>query len=154
MSDKEISVSIPIPVDDDGYVLLKCPLCGEKFMLTVDDIEDESQLEIWCPKCGVVSNSYFTDELMDRAYKITENCAKDILNEFQEKITKSFKGNSCFEIKGGEKLKKEAVDPIIPEINTLSKKYYCCCKKTAKIDELSQLNGGYCLFCGEINNGN
>jgi predicted RNA-binding Zn-ribbon protein involved in translation (DUF1610 family) len=154
MSDKEISIPISMPVDDDGYVLLKCPLCGEKFMISVADIKDESQLEIWCPKCGIASNSYVTDELMDRAYKITENYAKELLNGFQEKMVKKFKGNSCFEIKGGKKFKKEVVDPIIPEINNLSKKYYCCCKKTAKVDELNQLTGGYCPFCGEINNGN
>ncbi|WP_274542238.1 hypothetical protein [Clostridium tetani] len=37
-----IKMKIPIHSDDEGYVLLKCPTCGEFFMLTVEDIENKS----------------------------------------------------------------------------------------------------------------
>ena len=37
MSD-DFSMSIPIPTDDDGYVLLQCPNCGTYFKATPSDI--------------------------------------------------------------------------------------------------------------------
>lgn len=45
-----INIEIPIPADSEAYVLLKCPLCAEAFKLMVSDIEDDSQLDIWCQK--------------------------------------------------------------------------------------------------------
>mgnify|MGYP000049029895 FL=1 len=40
MSD-EINMTIPIPTDDDGYVLLQCEQCGTYFKATPSDLEDE-----------------------------------------------------------------------------------------------------------------
>ena len=48
MSDK-INMTISIPSDDDGYVLLQCEHCGTYFKGIPSDIEDEGVLHIFCP---------------------------------------------------------------------------------------------------------
>lgn len=48
----EKNIEISMPNDNDGYVQLKCPTCGERFMLKPSDIEEESMIDIWCHWVG------------------------------------------------------------------------------------------------------
>ena len=54
MSD-EINMTISIPTDDDGYVLLQCEHCGTYFKGTPSDLEDDRVLHIFCPSCCLFS---------------------------------------------------------------------------------------------------
>lgn len=38
---KTKTITIRIPADEEGYVLMKCPQCGELFKLKVQDIHDD-----------------------------------------------------------------------------------------------------------------
>ena len=104
------TLEISIPADSDGYVLLKCPSCGERFMLLVDDIEDDTNLYIWCPNCGLKHQDYLDDETINLAERMIENKVADILNEFSATMKKSFK-NSEIRIKT-EKIKKQPEIPL------------------------------------------
>ena len=55
----EIIDKIEIPADDDGYVLFKCPLCGEFFKVLVSDYTNDDVIEINCPSCGLKSEGLF-----------------------------------------------------------------------------------------------
>ena len=48
MSD-DFSLTISIPTDDDGYILLQCPNCGTYFKAIPSDIQDDGVLlpELW-----------------------------------------------------------------------------------------------------------
>ena len=48
MSD-EINMTISIPTDADGYVLLRCEHCGTYFKGTPSDLKDDGVLHIFCP---------------------------------------------------------------------------------------------------------
>ena len=63
MSDN-ITVEISIPCDDEGYVLLRCSHCGELFKITASDAKDDEVLDIYCPACGLTSESYLTDDVI------------------------------------------------------------------------------------------
>lgn len=52
MSD-EINMTISIPTDDEGYVLLQCEHCGIYFKVTPTDLKDDGVLHIFCPSCGI-----------------------------------------------------------------------------------------------------
>lgn len=142
---------IRIPSDNDGYILLKCPSCGEKFMLLEEDIEDDAVLDTWCPNCGLVHQEYFDDDTINLAERMIDNEAADIFNEFSATMKKSFK-NSDIKVKI-EKIKKEPEIPIGRKTGDFEEKYYDCCKKKAKIGSLKKLEGGYCPFCGELVDG-
>ena len=78
MSDK-INMTISIPSDDDGYVLLQCEHCGTYFKGIPSDIEDEGVLHIFCPSCGLISENYATDDVIELARKMVINAANDMI---------------------------------------------------------------------------
>ena len=68
MSD-EINMTISIPTDDDGYVLLQCEHCGTYFKGTPSDLKDDGVFNIFCPSCGLISENYVTDDVLELAIK-------------------------------------------------------------------------------------
>lgn len=69
---EDFSFEISIPCDDDGFVLLQCPKCGEFFKLRPSDIESDEVLDIYCPLCGLSSEEYFTQDVIDLAIAMTK----------------------------------------------------------------------------------
>lgn len=152
MSDN-VTLNIPMPSDSDGFVLLQCSFCGEFFKMTPTDFEDDSQLQIWCPNCGLVPDSLISEEVSDIAMKMVNNHVADLLNNFSEKLNRTIKDGNI-KYKPGQKLKKESVDPIVSRIDNLEVQTYSCCHTEAKISPNLKMEGGYCPFCGEMQSGN
>ena len=59
------NMSVSIPTDDEGYVLLQCSNCRTYFKATPTDINDDSVLNLFCPSCGLVSDNYITDDVLE-----------------------------------------------------------------------------------------
>lgn len=152
--DDYINLEIPIPADNEGHVLLKCHFCGEIFKLMISDIEDDSQLNIWCPSCGLVSESYLTEDVIELAERLIQNYATDIANDFAKNIENIFRNNSFIKVKTSSTLKKQAIDPIVIKIENLEECTFICCNKSAKISPSLKFEGSYCPFCGEVTDGN
>lgn len=93
MSD-EINMTISIPTDDDGYVLLQCEHCGTYFKATPSDLKDDGVLHIFCPSCGLISVNYITEDVLELAVKMVTNAVNDMIyNEFKKMERHSKKGN-------------------------------------------------------------
>lgn len=150
---KDIRLEISIPSDVDGFVLLKCPLCGELFKLKPNDFENEFQLNIWCPRCGLISDNWFTDDFFSLAQKITNNYAAGLLDDLSKDLSRNLNSKNV-KFKKNSKVKKEQIDPIISIVDNLEIQSYGCCKKEAKINPNLKIEGGYCPFCGEMKDGN
>ena len=96
MSD-EINMTIPIPTDDDGYVLLQCEQCGTYFKATPADLKDDGVLHIFCPSCGLISENYVTEDVLELAMKMATNAVNDMIyNEFKKMERKRKKGIITF----------------------------------------------------------
>lgn len=149
----DINLAISIPADNDGFVLLQCPLCGEFFKLTPDDIESEDVLEIWCPCCGLKGETYVTEDVVELALKMAENTAMDLAYKEMKKWERKFKGNGV-SFKAGKKTTEKSEDPIVAGIEILEVQKYECCKRQAKIKPIVKLIGSYCPFCGGNYDGN
>ena len=146
MSDK-INMTISIPSDDDGYVLLQCEHCGTYFKGIPSDIEDEGVLHIFCPSCGLISENYATDDVIELARKMVINAANDMIyNEFKKLERHSKKGLITFRV--GKRPKHENEDPIWSSVEAMEICQFPCCKRTAKIKPLLRMTGAYCPFCG------
>lgn len=144
-------MEIEIPIDTEGFVLLQCHLCGEYFKLQADDIEDESNINIWCPYCGLSGDDFFSEEVLDIALKKAKNTAEEMIyNAFKELERKS-RNNKSFSFKAGKKPTKEVISPIKIKVDKLETKKYNCCKRQAKITPLAIESGSYCPICGGIN---
>ncbi len=146
---KEIS----IPTDNDGFVLLQCQLCGEYFKLIPSDIKDESNIEIWCPNCGLKSERYLSEDIIKIALKMAKNVLADAVNGMMKTLSDSLNKGSI-KFKAGRPLQKQAIDPIQAKIENLEIEDYKCCHGQAKISPSLKFEGSYCPFCGEINDGN
>lgn len=139
-----INFEITIPTDKEGFILLKCPLCGELFKLKLSDFEDDRIFNIYCPSCGLVSESYITEDVLELAQKIIKNYASDIIEKSFKNLEKSSKGI----LKFTSNMKKENEQPIMLRVEALEKKFYVCCKMEAKIKPILKFSGSYCPYCG------
>ena len=149
----DIKFEISIPADEEGYVLLKCPSCSEKFMLTVEDIENESTIDIWCPNCGLTHDRYLDDDVYELVERIVENQVAEILNDLTRSLEKNFVKSKNIKFKPGKKIKKETELPIGRKTGDYEEKKYLCCDQIAKISSIKNFEGSYCPFCGEMIDG-
>ncbi len=144
---------INIPADVDGFILMQCPLCNEHFKLRPSDIEADDTSKIFCPFCGIVSENYFTQDVIDLALSMVKNEAmKQIHNELK-KIERTTK-NNMVSLKAGRKPKPEYEKPIVSIADSLVVLKYDCCKKDAKVVPLTKMCGSYCPYCGVRFDGN
>lgn len=148
--DSDFSIKISIPTDDHGYILLQCSYCGTFFKLTPNDIEDDRILDIYCPSCGLISDDYFTEDVLELAVVIAQNKVMDNLyDKFNELGRQYKKGPVTF--KAGKRPKPEPENPIRSGIDALVITNFPCCIRTAKIKPLLKITGCYCPFCGVKN---
>lgn len=150
MSD-EIHMTISIPTDDEGYVLLKCEHCGTFFKETPSDIQDDGVLNIYCPSCGLVSDSYITEDVLKLAINMTKNLVNDMIYDAFKDLERHNKKNSMIKIKAGKRPQHESEEPIRSGIEALEICTFSCCHRTAKIKPLLKMTGAYCPFCGVKN---
>lgn len=150
MSD-EIRMTIPIPTDDEGYALLKCQHCGTLFKLAPSDFKDDGILHIFCPSCGLTSETYITEDVIELALKMAKNVAGDLIYNAFKDLERHNKRNSIIKFKAGKRPKHEPEDPIRSGIEALEITMFPCCGRTAKIKPLLKMTGAYCPFCGVKN---
>lgn len=143
-------MEISIPTDDDGFVLLQCEHCGEFFKATPADIEDDGVLHIFCPCCGLISDSYVTDDVIELAIKMTKNLAMDMIYDAFKDLERHNR-NGIVKFKAGKKPRHEQEDPIKTGIEALETTSFPCCNRSAKIKPLLKITGCYCPFCGVKN---
>lgn len=148
----EMSFEINIPTDEDGYVLLKCPICGELFKLTPSDYRDDSVFAIYCPACGLAGDSYITEDVLELGLAMAENYANDLLLKEFKKLERKTKG-SMISFKVTHTPKKKSEHPIMLTVEALDIKLYSCCKMKAKIKPILKMSGSYCPYCGVVDYG-
>lgn len=146
MSD-EISFEITIPADDDGYILLRSEHCGEFCKIMAGDCENDEILSIYCPGCGLISESYITEDVLELAQAMAENYAVDALYDAFKDMEKKTK-NIFLQFKAGKKPRHKEENPIRSGIEALDITGFDCCRKSAKIKPMLKITGCYCPFCG------
>ena len=87
-----LSFEIEIPPDDDGFVLFQCPECGEFFKLRVNEIESDDVAEICCPACGIASDNYFTDDVVELAKVMCKNRVMRALHNEKKDLERKTRG--------------------------------------------------------------
>ena len=147
MSETEV-FTISIPTDEDGQVLLKCPVCNDLFKVGETVFGDDSVFEIHCPSCGIVSDNYVTDDVLELGMQMVENYANDLIEKEFKKFAKSTKNSLC-KFSYRSNYKKHSEQPIKLTIENMTLVEYPCCKRSFKIKPLLRLCGSYCPYCGE-----
>ena len=146
MSD-EFHMTISIPTDDEGYILLRCQNCGTFFKAMPSDIQDDCVLLVYCPSCGLASDNYITEDVLELAMAMAQNKSMDMIHEEFKRMERQFrKGPVRF--KAGKAPRHEPENPIRTGIEALEIVLFPCCKRTAKIKPILKMTGCYCPFCG------
>lgn len=148
--DSDFQLTISIPTDDEGYSLLQCEHCGTYFKATPSDIHDDGVLNIFCPSCGLISNSYITDDVLELAEKMTNNILNDMIHDMFKDLERHSK-RGVLQFKAGRRPMHEAEDPIRSGIEALEICLFPCCNRTVKIKPILKMTGAYCPFCGVKN---
>ena len=146
MSD-DLTIEINIPSDNDGFILLQCGHCGSFFKITADDLKDDSLLNLFCPLCGLVSESYFTEDVINLACTKLENNIMDVIYDSFKSMEKKTR-HSVLQVKAGRRPSHKEESPIRIGVDSLKITEFKCCKKKAKVKPLLKMLGCYCPFCG------
>lgn len=144
---EDIVMSIEIPGDVDGFVLLKCEHCGTFFKCRPNDIESDEFLHIFCPSCGLCSDHYLSDDAIQLAMDITENVAMNLIYDFFKEEERKSK-NSIVKMRAGSRPREKTIEPLKAGVDALSITHFKCCNRDAKIKLMLKMTGCYCPFCG------
>lgn len=104
-------------------------------------------LWVHCPFCGLVSNSYITQDVYNLGMNMVQNAVDDMIYRNMKRLERQTR-NSPVTIKAGKRPKHLCTDPIRSGIEAMEEVQFLCCKRTAKISPLLVLTGCYCPFCG------
>lgn len=144
---------IIIRSDQDGFILVQCSLCDGFFKLLAKDLNEESNLNIWCPYCGLNGKNYFTQEVIDIAMKIAKNQLNQMVYESFKELERKTKSNKLLSFKCENKPEKEIITSIKSRIEKFELKKYVCCNVQAKIKPIALEYGSYCPMCGGVDIG-
>ncbi len=149
---EDFTIEVSIPADDDGFVLLRCPKCGEYFKLPPADIEDDEVIDIHCPLCGLVSDNYITDDVIRLAEAKAINCVLGGFYDEMKKLERKSR-NSSLKITANKPTYEDEI-PVKSTIDSMDVVDFECCNRQAKIRSLLSFSGCYCPYCGGKNDGN
>lgn len=131
-------------VDDDGFILLRCPHCGELFKLTAEDIEFDETLDIYCPSCGLCANNFLTQNVIDLALAKTSNYAMDVIaQQLQAFAKKNSSSLVRFEFKANRE--REPEPPIRAAIEAPQILTCHDCGRKAKVSPAIVMSAYTCL---------
>lgn len=147
----DFSFNIEISCDDEGFVLLQCPQCGELFKLRPSDYnESDDVLEVCCPSCGIISDNYITDDVMEVAMVMAKNQAFAMLHEEMKQLERKTKGKDV-SFKAGKPPTQEDASVLQPSIDALAAVTCSHCGRESKVSRLLKMSVFVCPLCGVSN---
>ena len=145
----DFSISLSIPLDDDGFIEMECDYCKNRFMLHQDVFLDISNLHLFCPICGLPNNinTFYCPEVLEAAQQKAMNY---MINEMQRKLGSSIKRlNVSGLIKMSLDVPKQVPEKeLYTPVNEYFLFHHHCCGVDVKALEFDVQIGLYCPICG------
>lgn len=130
-------------------MLMQCPRCGGYFKIGSDDFEADDVFELWCPMCGMKSDSFFPNEVVELAKaKALNQFTGDFEKEIAE-IGRSVSQQSFIKMTVSSRLDAEREGELLPAVDAYEEVSCRFCGRAEKIRPLPKYVGCYCSFCGE-----
>ena len=156
MTDGDITLSMAIPVDSDGFLRRECPTCEREFkwLPASEDDDAVSMLDggYFCPYCGVQApaDAWFTKAQMALARSITEaEVVEPMLSKFADDIARSFRG-AGMTTRSTPRRQADEPEPLT-EADDMTR-VDVACHPTEPLKILDDWHGPvHCLICGQLN---
>ena len=148
----EISLSLTIQGDDEGYITFSCPYFHSDFKLQAGELQDEDEpfVELFCPYCGLTKqpNDFYSDEVIEQAKARVANYMIEELNKSLEKIKHSVnRGNNIIKI-SYKPLEKANIKEL-KEQDTQEVAFECgICNHHVKVLYCDGVSKIFCPYCG------
>lgn len=144
---EDLRLKVTVPSDEDGYVLFRCPHCGELFRIAVDYCEDDSILDIHCPLCGIAAGNFLTEDVVDLALTKATNV---LMPELEKLLKKELSGTrnsfASFSVKTNH---NEKIETPIRQTIEAHKKVTCRdCNRMSKVSYALAMSSYTCPYCG------
>lgn len=145
----DTAITVSIPCDEDGCLLLQCHRCGEFFKVFPDDYEAEDVIELWCPMCGINDENFLPDKVIELIKaKVLNKFAGDLCKEIS-KLGKIARKQSMIEISLTSSFNAAKERKLLPPVDAYEDVTCSFCGRTEKLKPMLAYIGAYCAFCGE-----
>lgn len=149
--DEEISISVSLPTDQDGFLRRECPTCERQFKWFAHEDGDpdaETVEQYFCPLCGVPSgvDAWWTPAQLEFA----QGAAGPAVDEHvQRRVADAFKGVKGMEFKpaGGFSLNIPTPEPLIEPDDMVIVEPPCHPSEPVKLPDIAT-DRVHCLICG------
>lgn len=145
-----LNFTIEIPCDDEGFVLLQCPGCGELFKLRPGDYESDDVLRVSCPSCGIISENYLTEDVIELAMTMAKNHALDVFHDKMKRLERKTRGK-VISIRAGKAPAHDYEMPLQPSVDALAIATCQHCGRASKVSRLLEMSVFVCPLCGVSN---
>ncbi len=156
MTDRDITLSMTIPVDSDGFLRRECPTCEREFKWLPASEDDDAVGMLdggyFCPYCGVQApeDAWFTDAQLALARSITEaEVVEPMLSKFADDIARTFRG-AGMTTQSGPRRQADEPEPLTEADDMTRVDFACHLSEPLKIlDDWHE--PAHCLICGQLN---
>ena len=139
-------VSITLPTDNEGFALLRCSLCGERFGARPADYNAEDAGRISCPHCGMKPASLLTEDARRVAQGLAERAGFEILSDEIDGLCKELSGMGLEIHVGKHELPR--MNSHLVTHDSCSEIVVCpYCGRQLKIAKELNVTGAICPFC-------
>lgn len=156
MSDDETSLSMPVPLDSDGFLRRECPTCEREFKWLASDDEEVADGDppddggYFCPYCAIQApaGEWFTQAQIELAQNMI---ARDVVDPMMKKFGRDLKRRT--RQSGGllemsvEYDSPEGVDPLTEDDDMRRVDFACHPDEPVKVFD-DWTGGVHCLVCG------
>lgn len=153
MSD-EISVSVALPLDDDGFLRRECPTCEQEFKWfnhgeASDDAEQVDQY--FCPRCGqpAALDQWWTPAQLEYVQRVAAPVLDGAINDMLDDVFKPLRSSKSFKVERTGRFSSDVPtpDPLFEPNDMVIVEPPCHPNEPVKVPE-ETIASVFCLICG------
>ena len=155
MNEDEVSLSMSLPLDSDGFLRRECPTCEREFKWLPSDEEEAEPVQpqdggYFCPYCGVqASDGWLTKAQAELAGNlIAREAIGPLMDDFKRDIEKHNRRSKGLLSMSVEYQPPEEMNPLTEDDDMMRVDFLCHPTEPLKILEDST-KSPHCLICGE-----
>lgn len=156
MNEEEVSLSMSLPLDSDGFLRRECPTCEREFKWLPSDEEDAEPVQpqdggYFCPYCGVQApeGSWLTKAQVELAENlVAREVIGPLMKDFDRDLRRGTRGSDGLLRMSVSYDPPEAMTPLVDDDDLERIDFACHPSEPLKISE-SWDRPAHCLVCGQ-----